>query len=288
MLLAHAKGSVCDVAGGCWILLEVVTSDAAGDYDRLDMATFGGPPTSDNRPTTAPLRFPPSRGPTVVVALVLIGVTFLVGFRLGGNGAPPPTVLPSQGSQGSSSSTTAPSVQPAPQIQPDAVSSDLANAASGFVAPGAPGWAICTLDSAPITCHSIQPAFESFDAFAGTAGPLSSPSPRLAAVWRAVPWSVVLGHHLVLVASLSRPATALLARVDGRLANQEVTPVEPRRYGITYFDLGALTPGQYLVAVNDQIFSPPPTPVAVDGQVVGLLVCAGGLGSASPGCTPVP
>jgi hypothetical protein len=82
--------------------LEVVTEVGGRGHDRLDMANFGGPPTSDNRPTTTPLRFPPSRGPTVVVALVLIGVTFLVGFRLGGNGAPPPTVLPSHGSQGSS------------------------------------------------------------------------------------------------------------------------------------------------------------------------------------------
>jgi hypothetical protein len=114
------------------------------------MASFGGPPTSDNRPTTTPLRFPPSRGPTVVVALVLIGVIFLLGFRLGGNGASPPVVVPSHGSQGSSSSTTTPpSVQPAPQIQPDAVSSDLANATAGLVPPG---WAICTLDSPPIVC----------------------------------------------------------------------------------------------------------------------------------------
>jgi hypothetical protein len=30
----------------------------------------------------------------------------------------------------------------------------------------------------------------------------------------------------------------------------KATPVEPGRYGITYFDLGALTPGEYLVAVN--------------------------------------
>jgi hypothetical protein len=253
------------------------------------MASFGGRPTSDNHPTTTPLRFPPSRGPTVVVALVLIGVIFLLGFRLGGNGAPPPTVPPSHGSQESSSSTTTPpSVQPAPQIQPDAVSSDLANAAGSLVPPG---WAICTFDSAPIVCQSIRPATEPEDAFAGTAGPLPSPSARLAALWRAIPTSAVLGSHLVLVAPLARPAqNALLARVDGRLANQEVTPVEPGRFGITYFDLGALTPGQYLVAVIDQVSNAPtpPTRVAILTQVVGLLVCAGGLGSASPGCTSTP
>jgi hypothetical protein len=252
------------------------------------MASFGGPPTSDNRPTTTPLRFPSSRGPIVVGLLVLIGVTFLLGFRLGGNGASLPVVVPSDGSQESSSSTTTPpSVQPAPQVQPDAVSGDLASAASNLLAGY--GWAICTVDTAPIICHSIQPATEPYDAFAGTAGPLSSPSPRLTALWRAMPWSVVLGSHLVLVAALSRPAqTALLARVDGRLANQEATPVEPGRFGITYFDLGALTPGQYLVAIIDPVFSPPPTRVAILTQVVGLLVCAGGLGSASPGCTSTP
>jgi hypothetical protein len=76
--------------------------------------------------------------------------------------------------------------------------------------------------------------------------------------------------------------------VDGREANREATPVEPGRYGISYFDLGALTPGQYLVAVIDQVPIPPPTGVAILTQVVGLLVCPGVLGNASPGCTSVP
>jgi len=246
------------------------------------MASFGGPPTSDNRPTPAPLGLPPSRRPFVAVVLVLVGVTFLVGFRLGGGGALPPVVVPSDGSQGSRSSTTT------PPVQPDAVSSDLASAAGGLVPRY--GWAICVVDTAPIVCVSIRPATEPLDAFAGTAGPLSSPSARLAALWRAVPTSDVLGTHLVLVAPLSLPAqTALLARVDGREANREATPVEPGRYGITYFDLGALTPGQYLVAVQYQVSSsPPPTRVAILTQVVGLLVCANGLGNASPGCTSAP
>ena len=159
----------------------------------------------------------------------------------------------------------------------------LASTAGGLVPPG---WAICVVDTAPIVCRSIRPATEPYDAFAGTAGPLASPSARLAALWRALPTSEVLGTHLVLVAQLSRPAqTALLARVDGREANREATPVEPGRYGITYFDLGALTPGQYLVAVIDQVPIPPPTRVAILTQVVGLLVCPSGLGNASPGCT---
>ena len=261
-----------------------------GDYDGLDMASFGGPPTSNNRPATAPLGVPPLRGPIVAAVLVLIGVTFLVGFRLGGNGASPPVVVPSDGSNVSTSSTTtppsttAPPVQPTPLVQPDAVSSELASTAGGLVPPG---WAICVVDTAPIVCRSIRPTAEPYDAFAGTAGPLASPSARLAALWRALPTPEVLGTHLVLVAQLSRPAqTALLARVDGREANREATPVEPGRYGITYFDLGALTPGQYLVAVIDQVPIPPPTGVAILTQVVGLLVCPGGLGNASAGCTP--
>jgi hypothetical protein len=246
------------------------------------MASFGGPLTSDNRPTTAPLRLPPSRRPTVAVVLVLVAVTFLVGFRLGGDGASRPVVVPSDGSPGSSPSTT-----PPPPVQPDAVSTDLATAAGGLVPRY--GWAICVVDTAPIVCQSIRPATEPFDAFAGTAGPLSSPSARLAALWRAVPTSDVLGTHLVLVAPLSLLAQpALLARVDGREANQEATPVEPGRYGITYFDLGALTPGQYLVAVIDQASSPPPTRVAILAQVVGFLVCASGPGNTSPGCTFAP
>jgi hypothetical protein len=49
-----------------------------GDYDGLDMASLGGPPTSNNRPATAPLGVPPSRGPIVAAVLVLVGVTFLV------------------------------------------------------------------------------------------------------------------------------------------------------------------------------------------------------------------
>jgi hypothetical protein len=249
------------------------------------MASFGGPPTSDNRPTTAPLGVRPSRGPFVAAVLVLVGMTFLVGFRLGGAGASPP-VVPSDGSQGSRSSTTTPPVPPTPPVQPDAVSSDLASAAGGLVPPG---WAICVVDTAPIVCRSIRPATEPLDAFAGTAGPLSSPSASLAALWRAAPTSDVLGTHLVLVAPLIHPAqTALLARVDGREANQEATPVEPGRQGITYFDLGALTPGQYLVAVEDQVSSPFSPPAAILTQVVGLLVCASGLGNASPGCTSAP
>ena len=244
------------------------------------MASFGGPPTSDNRGTTAPLRVPPLRGPIVAAMLVLVGVTFLVGFRLGGNGASPPVVAPSDGSQGSGPSTTTPSEQPTPMVQPDAVSSALASTAGDLVPRY--GWAICVVDTSAIVCQSIRAATEPLDAFAGTAGPLASPSARLAALWRTVPTSDVPGTHLVLVAQLSRPAqTALLARVDGREANREATPVEPGRYGITYFDLGALTPGQYLVAVEDQISSPPPTGVAILSQVVGFLVCATGFG-ASP------
>ena len=72
-----------------------------GDYAGLEMASFGEPLTSDNRPTTAPLRLPPSHRPTVAVVLVLVGVTFLVGFRLGGDGAVRPVVVPSDGSPGS-------------------------------------------------------------------------------------------------------------------------------------------------------------------------------------------
>jgi hypothetical protein len=184
-------------------------------------ASFGGPPTSDNRPTPAPLGVPPSRGPIVAAVLVLVGVTFLVGFRLGGNGASPPVVVPSDGGNVSTSSTTPPPSTTAPLVQPDAVSSELASTAGGLVPPG---WAICVVDTAPIVCRSIRPTAEPYDAFAGTAG-------------------------------------------------------------ITYFDLGALTPGQYLVAVIDQVPIPPPTRVAILTQVVGLLVCPGGLGNASPGCT---
>jgi hypothetical protein len=272
------------------------------------MASFGGPPTSDNRPATERLRVPPSRGPIVAAVLVLVGVTFLVGFRLGGNGASPPVVVPGDGGNVSTpsttppSSTTAPPVQPTPLVQPDPVSSELGLAAAppsprtplvqpdpvsselGLAASGSldrSGWAICNVDAAP-SCQAIRPAATApLDAFAGTAGPLASPSARLAALWRALPTSEVLGTHLVLVAQLSRPAQrALLARVDGREPNHEATPVEPGRYGITYFDLGALTPGQYLVAVIDQVASPPPTRVAILTQVVGLLVCPGGLGNA--------
>jgi hypothetical protein len=252
------------------------------------MASFGGPLTPDNRPTTTPVRLPPSRRPTAAAVLVLVGVTFLVGFRLGGNGAsppvvaPPPVVVPSDGSPGSTTLTT-----PPPPVQPDAVSTELATAAGGLVPRY--GWAICVVDIAPIVCQSVRLATEPFDAFAGTAGPLASPSARLAALWRAVPTSDLRGTHLVLVAPLSLLAQpALLARVDGREANQEATPVEPGRYGITYFDLGPLTPGQYLVAVIDQASSPPPTRVAILAHVVGLLVCASGLGDASPGCTSAP
>jgi hypothetical protein len=252
---------------------------------------------------------PPSRGPIVAAVLVLVGVTFLIGFRLGGNGASPAVVVPSDGGNVSMSSTTpppsttTPPVQPTPLVQPDpgssllglaaappstttplvqpdAVSSELGLAAAGSLDRG--GWAVCNVDAAP-SCESIRPAATApLDAFAGTAGPLASPSARLAALWLAgTPTSAVAGTHLVLVAQLSRPAQrALLARVDGREPNHEATPVEPGRYGITYFDLGALTPGQYLVAVIDQVPSPPPTRVAILTQVVGLLVCPGGLGNA--------
>jgi hypothetical protein len=80
----------------------------------------------------------------------------------------------------------------------------------------------------------------------------------------------------------------LLTRVDGREPNREATPVEPGRYGITYFDVGALTRGEYLVAVIDHVPSSPPTGIAILTQVVGFVVCPGVLGNASPGCTSVP
>jgi hypothetical protein len=292
------------------------------------MASFGGPPTSDNRPATAPLGVPPSRGPIVAAVLVLVGVTFLVGFRLGGNGASPRVVVPSDGGNVSMSSpmpppsTTAPPVQPAPLLQPDpgssllglpaappsprtplvhpdAVSSELGRAAAGALEEW--GWAVCDVDAVPICQPIHRPTANNrldalagtagplvpLDAFAGTSGPLASPSAGLAALWQALSGTyAVAGTHLVLVAQLSRPAQrALLARVDGREPNHEATPVEPGRDGITYFDLGAVTPGQYLVAVIDQVA--PPTGDTILAQVVGFVVCpVGWLGNASAGCTP--
>jgi hypothetical protein len=194
--------------------------------------------------------------------------------------------VPSDGGKVSTSSTTTPPSTTTTLFQPDAVSSELGLAAAGDLDRG--GWAICNVDAAP-NCQTIRPATEPYDAFAGMAGPLASPSARLAALWRALPTSDVAGTHLVLVAPLSRPAqTALLTRVDGREPNREATPVGPGRQGITYFDLSALTRGEYLVAVIDQVPSPPPTGIAILTQVVGLLVCPGRLGNASPGCTFAP
>ena len=249
------------------------------------MARFEGPPNSAHRPATTPVEGPHGRWPTVVAVLVLAGVTFMVGLHLGEAGVSPSVVLPSGSVQGS----PAPTITP-PPVQPDAVSSALANAAGG-IAPRY-GWAICVVDATPI-CQSIGPVTVSYNDFAGTAGPLSSPSARLAALWQAVPALAVVGTHLVLVAALTAPAHgALVARVDGRDANQIVPAVEPGRHGLDYFDLGDLAPGQYLIAVLTQVYgsdtSTPAPSAVVSVQVVGVLVCPSGLPHASPDCTFAP
>lgn len=248
------------------------------------MASFGGPLASRDHTTTGPLRLSPSpsRWTTLVAVVILASVSFLVGFRLGGDGESRPIVAPSDGSLRPRLATPAP-----PPVQPDAVSDELASAAGGVVSQD--GWAVCVVDSGPSVCQSIRPAAEPLDAFDGTALPLSSPSASLAALWQVVPTSVVVGTHVVLVASLSlQMQPALLARVDGREGSRKATPVEPGREGITYFDFGALHPGQYLIAVVDQASSPPAANVAIPAQVAGLLVCARGPGSAGPGCSSAP
>jgi hypothetical protein len=142
------------------------------------MARFEGPPNSAHRPATTPVEGPHGRWPTVVAVLVLAGVTFMVGLHLGEAEVSPSVVLPSGSVQGS----PAPTITP-PPVQPDAVSSALANAAGG-IAPRY-GWAICVVDATP-TCQSIGPVTVSYNDFAGTAGPLSSPMWSLVDVVRDV------------------------------------------------------------------------------------------------------
>jgi hypothetical protein len=241
------------------------------------MAPHGGPPTSDDRPATAPLvPRARSRWPPTAAALVLASLTFLVGFRLGGAGAAPAVVLPSDGGQAApAASTTSP-----PIVQADAVSSALASTAGGLVPRY--GWAVCFVDLEPIVCDQAQPITAPLnDLEMGPGGPPATPPPAMAALWRALPayTSVVVGAHVVLVAAVTAATRGVLvARVQGGSFNLIVPTVEPGRHGIDYFDLGVLAPGEYLVGVLAQVYggvsdtAAPPT--IIPTQVVGILVGA--------------
>jgi hypothetical protein len=177
----------------------------------------------------------------VAVGLVFgLVVGFGLGYRLGGIAPPPPTPSPSP--------TPSPA-QPSPgrpdagDLQADGVSARL-QAASESAAPG--GWAVCSLDDV-IECREIVP---------GLTDPRVPPS-EYGLGWygnreltrvEVGPGAFVVAAHLG-----EGAAAAWLSRMgpgDAFLDKFALTPVNPSRYEVFYFDLGTLGPGHYVVEVD--------------------------------------
>jgi hypothetical protein len=161
------------------------------------------------------------------VALVGVGIGFIIGFGLGnrlGAIAPAPTPL-------------------AADIQADSVSPRL-ELAFESAAPG--GWAVCSLDR-EVSCHELA---------ASTTDP-RVPLSEYGLGWygrRDLTRVAVSPSHLVLASSMGKGAAAAwLDRIgpgDAFLETVDLTPVNPGGRGTFYFDLGTLGPGQYVVETD--------------------------------------
>ena len=219
--------------------------------------TAGVDPAND--PVALEPVMPPSRrgAQTVAGVVVLLAVTFVVGYGLGGGGRGggpdlPSTALvaPTNGSAGPSSQPSSSAAEAA--IAPGIVRSDLQQAAAAAATGGA--WALCAVDVVP-TCESISPAPVARDTIAAlTAPPL--PSAQLAIIARSWAGHTAVGTtgtHLVLAAGDAPTGNGdslevLVVAIDRPGLDQPafVEPTRIRGAGL-YVDLGPLDPSRYAV-----------------------------------------
>jgi hypothetical protein len=179
--------------------------------------------------------------PTLSVALVVAAVVGLVGvglgYRLGqaDRSAPPPaTPTPTL----LADATAAASLD----IQADTVSQRL-EVAYREIPLGS--WAICQLGRA-VLCRTLEPSLSVSPAVHYTSGFTNSDMAQFGQ-------PAIDPGHLVLAAGLGEGVvTASLIALDapGSRARQALTPIDPGRSGVDYFDLGSLPGGTYGIVVG--------------------------------------
>jgi len=184
--------------------------------------------------------------PIMSVALVVATIVGLagvgLGYRLGqaDHVASPASTDATQLPQPNATST--------PDLQADSVS-DRLQAAYHDIPAGS--WAICELGET-IVCQGLEPSVSVSPAVHYTSGFTNSDMARFGQ-------PTIDTGHVVLAAGLGEGSvTASLVAVDAPINGDwghALTPIDPGRSGVDYFDLGLLAGGVYGIVVG---FVPPP------------------------------
>jgi hypothetical protein len=203
----------------------------------------------EDRAAVVPVRVGSRTGPAWIVAATATAVaivTFAFGYRLGN--APPaatptprPTLAPT---------LAPPAPTPAAVAVPDIaqfVSRRLRGAVSAAGGPIIGTWVVCTIDTEP-HCQPLdhQPLDRSYDSLSFRFGPEE---------WaRLAPEGVAGDVIVVAVPLVGRAAEAILVTIDGDfnpIDSLALMTVNADQQGVYFMDLGALTPGRYVVAVGN-------------------------------------
>jgi hypothetical protein len=202
------------------------------DDDMSDTVVAGGALMDRRR------RLPPIVSVALVVAVVAAVAGIGLGYRLGqaSQAAPPaPTAVASR--------LPHPSPTAQPDLQADTVSDRLQVA---WRAASAGSWAICDVGSA-VTCRALIPSLSVSPAVSHTFGFTNSEMAQFGQP--AIP-----AGHIVLAAGLGEGiTTGSLIAIDatlGQVRGHALTPIDPGRSGVDYFDLGRLTGGSYGIVLG--------------------------------------
>lgn len=211
--------------------------------DRSDRPLRGEPSSQDDGPAVGALSYrrrlvPPIFSVALVVAAVVGFAGVGLGYRLGqesrtASPAPAATAAPLP-------SATATALS---DLQADKVSERLHLAAQA-ISPGS--WAICELATI-VVCQMLQPSLSVSPAVHHTFGFTNG---EMAALGQ----PTIQPGHIVLAAGLGEGVvTASLIAIDAtidQVRGRPLTPIDPGRSGVDYFDLGLLDGGTYGIVMG--------------------------------------
>jgi hypothetical protein len=206
--------------------------------DRFNRASFDESPPDEGAGDAIVGRrrlMPPILSVALVVAAIVGFAGLGVGYKLGQGAA--------TGSAPSGSAEPASTASPAADLQADTVSERLQLA---YQATSAGSWAICDLGTI-VVCRPIQPSKSVSPAVHHTFGFTFSDmaalgQPRIGAGH--IVLAAGLGEGVVTASLISMNAPITAARGKG------LTPIDPGRSGVDYFDLGLLEGGTYGIVLG--------------------------------------
>jgi hypothetical protein len=210
--------------------------------DRSRRTPFEDLPAPDDPLVAGPLVYrrhflPPILSVALVVATIVGFAGVGLGYRLGqaDRATSPASTDAAQVPQAIATST--------PDLQPDSVS-DRLQAAYRDIPAGS--WAICELADT-IVCQQLEPDVSVSPAVHYTSGFTNSDMAKFGQ-------PTVGRGHVVLAAGLGEGSvTASLVAVDAPIDGDwghALTPIDPGRSGVDYFDLGLLDGGTYGIVVG--------------------------------------